>query len=238
MKVSVLSFQNFRDYMEDFYFVDETFLNKSILAGVYDGHGGLNVSKYASKSIHDHFKDYLVDIEPLEAFNLSYKRIDEEVKEHKGGSCAINCFINDDIIYHANVGDGKAIVIGEDIITLTTEHKLTDLGEQKRILEKGGIIRGHYVFVDYAGLKVTRSLGDIPHKKIGVISDPSTGKYKISNKDKYLLIGSDGLFDYISNKKIKEVCSGQENNILENLKNEAISQGSGDNITILLIKLK
>lgn len=238
MKTNILSFQNTRDHMEDYHYLDTNFLDKGyVFAGVYDGHGGRNVPEYASKTLHNLFENHLIDSEPSEAFIRAYEQISENSLEEKGGTCAITCFIKEGIIYHANSGDGKTLAIGENITELTTEHRVTNQEELERIQESGGIIRGPYVFTEYRGLKVTRSLGDSFHKKVGVIATPSTGKYKIKHSDKYLILGTDGLFDYVSNEKVAEICKGEEDKILERLKEEALSNKSGDNLTVFLIKL-
>jgi serine/threonine protein phosphatase PrpC len=235
MKTNILSFQNTRDHMEDYHFFDANFLEAGyVLVGVYDGHGGSIVSEYTSKILPELFEKHLQYIEPSESFIRAYEQISDNSLEEKGGTCAITCFIKEGIIYHANVGDGKALVIGEEVIELTTEHRITNRAELERIQESEGVIRGPYVFTGYRGLKVTRSLGDSFHKKVGVIAKPSTGEYKIKPSDKYLVIGTDGLFDYVSNEKVAEICKESEDEILESLKEEVLKNKGGDNVTIAL----
>ena len=44
---------------------------------------------------------------------------------------------------------------------------------------------------------MSRTIGDLEGKKIGVISDPDIVLKKIENKAKFLVIGSDGLWDVV-----------------------------------------
>ncbi len=238
MKNNILSFQNTRDHMEDYYSLDTNFLDRGYtFVGVYDGHGGSSVPEYASKMLPELFKECIQVNEPSDAFIRVYEQISNNCLQEKGGTCAINCFVKDGVIYYANVGDGKAIVIGENIVELTTEHRLNNSVEQERVITAGGLIRGPYVFTEYRGLKVTRSLGDSFHKKVGIIATPSTGEYKIKPADKYLILGTDGLFDYVSNERIAEMCNGPEDEIPERLKDEVLRNKGGDNITAIVVNL-
>jgi serine/threonine protein phosphatase PrpC len=63
---------------------------------------------------------------------------------------------------------------------------------------------------------------------------------KKSKNDKYILMGSDGLFDTLTNDSIYDIIQTNENETLENicsiLIDKAYSNGSYDNITAILIK--
>lgn len=50
----------------------------------------------------------------------------------------------------------------------------------------------------YPGLKVTRSIGDLISHQIGVISEPNTRVINISASDKLMIVGTDGLWDFLS----------------------------------------
>ena len=57
----------------------------------------------------------------------------------------------------------------------------------------------------YPGLAVSRSIGDIDAKKLGVIPNPQIVEYNIDESTKYLLICSDGIWEYISNEEAMEI---------------------------------
>jgi protein phosphatase 1L len=52
-------------------------------------------------------------------------------------------------------------------------------------------------------LAVTRSFGDFKHSESGVIATPEITHRHLTNKDKYLIIGSDGFWNVT--KKLKRV---------------------------------
>ena len=51
---------------------------------------------------------------------------------------------------------------------------------------------------DLPGIAVTRTFGDLVAHKIGVISDPEMGCKQILPEDKFIIIGSDGVWDVMS----------------------------------------
>ena len=101
------------------------------------------------------------------------------------------------------------------IISLSKDHKPLDEIEKKRIELKGGEIHqlkdgdeyyGPYrVWVKgekYPGIAMSRSIGDAIAKEIGVISVPDIKEFNIDNNSKYIIIASDGLYEFLSNEKI------------------------------------
>jgi serine/threonine protein phosphatase PrpC len=61
----------------------------------------------------------------------------------RSGTCATTMLVIDDTCYIANTGDSRAIMSvngGQQVITLSNDHKPTDLVEVNRILKNGGQI--------------------------------------------------------------------------------------------------
>lgn len=52
------------------------------------------------------------------------------------------------------------------------------------------------------GLAMTRSIGDLVAASLGVSNKPEIVEYKYTDFDKIVVIGSDGLFEFIENKDI------------------------------------
>ena len=52
---------------------------------------------------------------------------------------------------------------------------------------------------------MTRSFGDEVGASVGVISTPEVGEYTIKEEDKAIIIASDGLWEYLSNKEVTEI---------------------------------
>lgn len=51
---------------------------------------------------------------------------------------------------------------------------------------------------------MTRSIGDHEAREIGVICDPEVTNYQLDESCKFLVLGSDGLFEYLTNKEIMD----------------------------------
>lgn len=94
---------------------------------------------------------------------------------------------------------------------LTKEHKISDIDEAERVQSAGGIIEpapGYTmdrIWFDTTfsgpGLQPTRTIGDHAAKRIGVIATPDTAKYEITSRDKFVIIGTDGLWEYVTEKQ-------------------------------------
>lgn len=54
--------------------------------------------------------------------------------------------------------------------------------------------------LDIQGLAMTRSFGDNISKSVGVTHKPEMIKVKIDEKDKFILVASDGVWEFISNQ--------------------------------------
>ena len=135
---------------------------------------------------------------------------------YSGSTCSSIIFSPEKII-SLNVGDSRC-VIGKYLNNkwssknLTRDHKPTEEDEKKRIFEKGGRIEPYKdekgepigperVWLkgeDLPGLAMSRSFGDDVAHMIGVTSKPEIMEYKVCEEDKFILAGSDGIFEFIS----------------------------------------
>jgi serine/threonine protein phosphatase PrpC len=127
-----------------------------------------------------------------ELIKVAFKMCNEELKKNtydcsfSGTTCVI-IFLIDNRLICANVGDSRAILYNEDIISLSNDHKPNLSEEKERIEKMGGVVGKLYdsscaedyypyrVWVKnqkYPGLAMSRSIGDSVAQSIGVISDP------------------------------------------------------------------
>jgi serine/threonine protein phosphatase PrpC len=160
-----------------------------------------------------------------------------------------------------NLGDCRAVICSNDLpIPLSKDHKPNWPDELNRIKKLGGEIYfdGHdYRIINQS---VSRSFGDIDAYPY-VIHRPDTFKYKLSSNDKFIILACDGLWDVMENhevinfilsmvnlkkkKNIKNIYEGfydviskdKRQNLAKVLAEYAISKGSTDNITIIIIFL-
>ena len=55
------------------------------------------------------------------------------------------------------------------------------------------------------GLAMTRSFGDEVGHEVGVIVDPEIYEYEFVKEDKFIVVGSDGLWEFISNEEVVNI---------------------------------
>lgn len=103
--------------------------------------------------------------------------------------------------------------------SLTTDHKPSDLLEWERIESVGGIIDSFkdddgndigpsWVWApddDMPGLAMSRSIGDGLAHLYGVIPDPDIECVSITHEDKFLIIASDGVWEFLTNQQVAEI---------------------------------
>ncbi|KXS17788.1 protein serine/threonine phosphatase 2C [Gonapodya prolifera JEL478] len=170
----------------------------------------------------DHFMK-----DPIEALKAAFEATgrslleDSSIDTYMSGTTAVVAVlcVSERTVYIANVGDSRAVV-GRDVeegegwkaSQITRDHNCEVATERERVISKGGRVEA-LVFDDgsppgplrvfkgslpYPGLVVTRSLGDAVAHKLGVISTPDVFKVSIAPSTRFLLIGSDGVFDGVS----------------------------------------
>ena len=142
-----------------------------------------------------------------------------------GSTCASAIYTPIKLIT-ANVGDSRIILGRFDPYSqqwtsedLTRDHKPSLPDEEKRILEKGGRIEPmkdeDNTFIgpprvwlkqqDYPGLAMSRSFGDRVAHSVGVSEEPEIKEYKFRKEDKFFVVASDGLFEFIPSQDIVNI---------------------------------
>ena len=58
---------------------------------------------------------------------------------------------------------------------------------------------------DLPGLAMSRSLGDAVAASVGVIPDPEILEFFLMPEDKFIVIGSDGVFEFLSNEEVVKI---------------------------------
>lgn len=174
----------------------------------------------------------------------TFYEIDQSIKDHGieypgccGLICVIDKFEGKTYIRMANVGDSAGYIIGDDIIPMSEEHNTSNPQEVERIQQAGGMV--------YSGrvngvIAVTRSLGD-HHMKQWLVSEPFVKEVEAIASNKYVILACDGLWDGIDCNMAKEVLNNTQDadfkNVSKTLIQLAISKGSCDNITTIVLKL-
>ncbi|CAD8174621.1 unnamed protein product [Paramecium pentaurelia] len=135
------------------------------------------------------------------------------------GSTLVIVYIQNNKIYCANLGDSRAILLNRDekwkMKPLSRDHKPNCKDEADRILANGGridpLMNGLGLFVgplrvwtnqNVPGLAMTRSLGDEIAHSVGVSDKPEILQFDLERNDKVIIVGSDGLFEFLSDDQI------------------------------------
>ena len=146
--------------------------------------------------------------------------------EKSGCTCILIMQIGSKIIC-ANIGDSRAILVYSNslnlfstkIFPLSIDSKPDLPSEKNRIMNCGGEVhrninnKGKYVgpmrvFAkgkDYPGLAMSRSFGDFQSKEYGVISEPTFVEYCLDENCKYIVICSDGVWDFLDNENVVKI---------------------------------
>lgn len=106
-----------------------------------------------------------------------------------------------------------------DTIQLTKDQNALDEEERARIIKSGGYITMPIeeglparVWLDehcsQIGLAMSRSIGDHVLKKVGVIADPVINNFDLTEEDEFLIIGTDGIWEFISSTEAIKIVEG------------------------------
>ena len=201
-----------------------------------------------------------------------YKEVDEMLSSKEvlfdsnfsGSTCIIIFQVGNNLI-SCNVGDSRALLIKEnkEIIELSHDQKPDDENEKKRIEEMGGIVsqcndlyddgkeggpfRIWMKGCDYPGIAMSRSIGDKIAHSIGVINEPEIIQFNLDGLSKYIILGSDGVFQHLNNNEITDIIFEEKEIIGENICKKIINKAINkfidndeyvvDDITISLISI-
>jgi len=136
-----------------------------------------------------------------------------------GTTCVMVLQIGERILC-SNIGDSRAIMCktGNVIVPLSIDQKPNDPEESKRIIQNGGEISqyeedgeksGPYRVWKkgevYPGIAMSRSVGDFVATSLGVIPEPKFIEEKIDNDCKFIVIASDGVWEFLENERVAEI---------------------------------
>ncbi|VVB07113.1 unnamed protein product [Arabis nemorensis] len=162
-----------------------------------------------------------------EAFLKSFKAMDKELRSHPNvdcfcsGSTAVTILKQGSNLFMGNIGDSRAILASKDsndsiVATQLTVDLKPDLPrEAERIKRcKGRVFalqdepevpRVWLPFDDAPGLAMARAFGDFCLKDYGVISIPEFTHRVLTDKDQFIVLASDGVWDVLSNEEVVDI---------------------------------
>ncbi|KAL6905993.1 hypothetical protein ACP4OV_003594 [Aristida adscensionis] len=162
-------------------------------------------------------------------FVKTFEDVDEELRQHSeidsicSGTTAVTVVRQGEHLIIANLGDSRAVLCTRDSknrpipVQLTTDLKPDLPSEAARILScKGRVFamddepdvpRLWLPDQDAPGLAMARAFGDFCLKNHGLICTPEVYYRKLSEKDDFLVLATDGIWDVLTNKEVVKIVS-------------------------------
>ena len=170
----------------------------------------------------------LIKLEPIILSTFISTNIDmthdERVDSSFSGSTCVSLFFTPGRLICANVGDSRCVLGKYDgnnwkSENLSRDQKPSEKDEYERIIKSGGRIEsfkdenGNFIGPervwlkdeDVPGLAMSRSFGDEIAHTVGVITEPEINEYFLLKEDKFIIIASDGLWEFISSEECVEM---------------------------------
>eukprot|EP01134_Creolimax_fragrantissima_P005895 CFRG5895T1 len=237
---------------EDRFVISDINIRKEawLCAAVFDGHGGQAAAEFASKNYLRILNEHL-QIQPSipKALDASFLELDAQFSAtseatEKGfvGSTGTVAVVNGSDLHVAWVGDSPAVLYytNGEYDELLIPHNPRNPVEKARVEEQGGtIVRVGGVQRLNGASTVTRAIGDVSLKNLGMIACPAIQHRQINNGNSFLLLGSDGLFDGMDRESIFQMVKGSRTpqEAVRRMEIEAEIGGSMDNITAIVVPL-
>ena len=263
--VNVFTIKGKRDYMEDTYIIHSDSIYS--IYGVFDGHGGKNVSDALKKILPVYFSKHVfnatikynnvneISNKIKKSFLILDNIIKNNVNSYSVGSTASIIIKYNNLLITVNLGDSRAVILQKNvdnsngmILFATKDHKPEH--ERDRIKKSKGDVKfdGHVYRVN-GNLSLSRAFGDFylkyysKNKYRGPVSvEPDISFIQMNKNTKYIgIIGSDGLWDDVSNRDVLNIYRHCKKNKVPKISSvlgaTAYKKGSSDNITVLYVEL-
>ncbi|HEV8594976.1 MAG TPA: PP2C family protein-serine/threonine phosphatase [Thermoplasmata archaeon] len=243
LEVGAVTAQGRRDHMEDFVRVEQPFAGGpgSLYAAVFDGHGGDAVSRRASNELHRLLAAGMASGRPFrDAIREAFREFDDSVSLEPCGSTAAVLLLQGGHAEVANAGDSHALLVsGAGSALLTTDHRLSNEGEHRRVVAAGAKVSGPYACLpDGRGLMCTRSLGDREFRAIGILAEPDFASRALRAADEWIVLGSDGVWDGLEPEAVAALARSADTARLaaERIRDAALKANT-DNVSVIAIRL-
>ncbi|XVF30278.1 hypothetical protein REPUB_Repub16aG0042900 [Reevesia pubescens] len=162
-----------------------------------------------------------------ESFLKAFKVMDRELRMHANidcfcsGTTAVTLVKQGPYLVIGNVGDSRAVLGTRDkdnslaAVQLTVDLKPNLPAEAERIRKCKGrvfalkdepdVARVWLPNNDSPGLAMARAFGDFCLKDFGLISVPEISYRRLSEKDEFVVLATDGIWDVLSNKEVVDI---------------------------------
>lgn len=221
------------------------------LLGVFDGHGedGDKISRVIPHIVQDFLND-ASNISKLDNKKDLGKAFHKYIKTHYpeakySGTTACMCvkthgvgiggfwgdFGSGPNMCFYNVGDSRAIVVRDGKVFFAThDHKPEDPQEKERIEKAGGCVYGGRACKNRysGGYALSRSWGDYHYD--GILGRDGDGCMCLIEKNDYVVLATDGLWDALTNEEVAEFITAHQNESVQTIAEQLAQKArSGDN---------
>ncbi|KAJ8543556.1 hypothetical protein K7X08_006079 [Anisodus acutangulus] len=165
---------------------------------------------------------------------------------YSGSTAVVALIYNKKHVLVANVGDSKAFICSENTESLeakelTEDHNANRLDERARVEASGGKFElfPNYVPLSMGHFPMTRGIGDVPLKKYGIVATPEvTDWVKLTSKDEFLVVASDGIFESLSTQQVCDFLYEAEDHAdISLLAQQIVQKAFLDNLSVVLAPL-
>lgn len=149
-------------------------------------------------------------------------------------------------LFVAHVGDSRAVMSrGGEAVRLCDDHRPGREDEMERIETAGGLIlKVGGTYRVNGTLAVSRAIGDRGLKEF-VVADPEILSRSLSTEDEFIVVASDGLWDYMTDQDCVDVTNGLLDDrspksleqAAKNLVDIACERGSSDDVSVVVVDL-
>ncbi|KAG6389579.1 hypothetical protein SASPL_151050 [Salvia splendens] len=224
------------------------------------GHGGARAAEYVKHNLFSNLIRHPKFISDTKsAISDAYSHTDSEFLKSENnqnkdaGSTASTAILVGDRLLVANVGDSRAVICrggdGEnrksfpryhffkEPFAVSRDHKPDQTDERQRIEDAGGFVMWAGTWRVGGVLAVSRAFGDRQLKQY-VVADPDIQEEKVDDTLEFLILASDGLWDVVKNEEAVSMTKPipDPEDSAKRLMQEANQRGSGDNITIVVVR--
>ncbi|KAK9889751.1 hypothetical protein WA026_007133 [Henosepilachna vigintioctopunctata] len=245
--VSVSALKNSRRKMEDRHIVVHdlnTIFTKqdatpSHYYAVFDGHDGEDAAVYSANHLHQFLAESTNFItEPEQALRDAFCRTDSmflskcESENIVGGTTAVCALLlpKEKTLYIAWTGDSQAVLVSQGKVKQCVRpHKPDREDERLRIEKEGGVVIHWGIWRVNGQLGVSRAIGDAQYKPY-VTAVPDIVKISLRPEDDFFVLGSDGLWDHVSEVDVAKVVYDAAWSCPELVLNSVIGRGYDDKI--------
>lgn len=193
------------------------------ILGVFDGHGGKNLSAYLKSAAPHLIQEEMERFQPRNAVEMAEllywipHRLDKKWiharknKDDISGSTLNMTIIWNNFLFNVNVGDSRTFLICDNQWKLLSDDATpTSEYYKKRLLDGGGSVRKSRIDVDRVNgqLALSRALGSLnseknPSRSRGLTSLPKIEVFDWSTlKDPILVTACDGLYETLTSEEV------------------------------------